>query len=57
MYKSRDSRNTVGNYRGITIQSVISKLYSIILMTRIEQWVIDNNLIPDLSSVSEKITV
>ena len=25
-------------------------------MTRIEQWAIDNNLIPDLSSVSEKIT-
>jgi len=26
-------------------------------MSRIEQWVIDNNLIPDLSSVSGKITV
>jgi len=31
VYKFRDSRNTVENYRGITIQSVISKLYSIIL--------------------------
>ena len=46
-YKSED-RNTVGNYRGITIQLVISKLYSIVLMTRIERWAIDNKLIPDV---------
>ena len=46
VYKSED-RKTVGNYRGITIQLVISKLYSIVLMTRIERWAIDNNLIPD----------
>ena len=43
VYKSKD---TVGNYRGITIQLVISKLYSIVLMTRIKRWEIDNNLIP-----------
>ena len=35
IYKSED-RNTVGNYRGITIQLVTSELYSIVLMTRIE---------------------
>ena len=46
VYKSED-RNTGGNYRGITIQLVISKLYSIVLMTRIERWAIHNNLIPD----------
>jgi len=46
VYRPKD-RNTVGNYRGITIQLVISKLYSIVLMTRIKRWEIDNNLIPD----------
>ena len=35
VYKSED-RNTVGNYRGIIIQLVISKLYSIALMTRMK---------------------
>ena len=35
-------------YRGITIQLVISQLYNIVLMTRMEWWAaIDNNLIPD----------
>ena len=46
VYKSED-RNTVGNYRGTTIQLDISKLYNIVLMTRIKRWAKDNNLIPD----------
>lgn len=39
--------NDVNNYRGITLTSIFSKLYSIILDNRLRLWADNNNLLSD----------
>ena len=46
LYKDGDSRN-VDNYRGITLLSVVGKLYTSILNNRISKWLEKENKIVD----------
>ena len=45
------------NYRGITLTSIFSKLYSHILDNRLRSWAEENNIINEISLASEKIKV
>ena len=40
--------NDVNNYRGITLTSIFSKIFSILLDTRLRKWAEDNNLLTDV---------
>ena len=44
IYKDGDKRNPL-NYRGITVLSVVSKVYTSILNSRLSKWCEDNNII------------
>ena len=39
--------NDVNNYRGITLTSIFSKIFSILLDTRLRKWANDNNILTD----------
>jgi len=45
LFKNKGSINDPNNYRGITLLSVISKIYTKILATRIQLWVKHHNII------------
>ena len=39
--------NGVNNYRGITLTSVFSKIFSMLIETRLRKWANDNNVLHD----------